>query len=310
MAIVLLMGGGFSHAEKLDRIVAVVNGDIVLYSELQEQIQEMSKIAPELNTLDSAQRSQLEREVLRQMIRDRLTDQEMRRLKIVVSSREVDETIAAIKQENNFTDAQFDYVIQQSGKTREQFREGVKKELERARMVDRVFKSKTVITPEQINAHLQGGSGGYRESRNLSLIFLPFGEETNQKKREEVTELGQDLARRLKGGADFASIAREYSKGPGAQTGGDIGYIEDDELAPHLEKAIRRLKVNEISDPVVAPNGVYIFKVTDIRRQKQDATDAATREKIERQLLQAEIQRKFEDWIRDLESRSFIEVLL
>ena len=127
---------GVVRAETLDRIVAVVNGDIILYSELQVQIRLLTKMSPDLKMEDPARRAQVEREVLQEMIRNHLADQEIRRLKIVVTPRELDEAVDAIKQENHFTDAQFDYVIQQQGQTREQFRQGIKREMERSRLVD------------------------------------------------------------------------------------------------------------------------------------------------------------------------------
>ena len=79
---------GLVRAETLDRIVAVVNGDIILYSELQEQIRLLAKMSPELKMDDPVKRAQIEREVLQQMIRDRLADEEIRRLKIVVTARD------------------------------------------------------------------------------------------------------------------------------------------------------------------------------------------------------------------------------
>lgn len=161
----LLVGLGTARAATLDRMVAVVNGDIILYSELQDQLRMVAKMAPELNTDDPAKRAQLEREVLHQMVRDRLADEEIRRLKIVVSEREVDEAIERIKQENRFTDTQLEYMIQQEGQTRAQFRDAIKKEIERSRLVDRVLKSKIIITenrsiPFSPTMRLPSASGG------------------------------------------------------------------------------------------------------------------------------------------------------
>lgn len=300
----------FALAETIDRIVAVVNGDVILYSELQEQIRQVSKISPEVANLDPSQRSQVEREILRDLIRERLAQQEVQRLKIVVTQNEVNEAIEAIKKENNFTDAQLNYIIQQSGQTPQQFRDGIRKELERSRLVERVLKSKTVITQQQVDAYLKSEGSGWREKRRLAVIFLPFPENAGESQKKEIEKLGKDLVNRVKGGADFAKLAKEYSRGPGAEQGGDIGYLADDELAPFIEKVVRGLKVDECSEPVVVPPGVYLIKVLDIQREKQSADDALAREKAQRQLFQQEVKRRFEDWVHDLESRSFIQIYL
>jgi peptidyl-prolyl cis-trans isomerase SurA len=301
---------GVVRAETLDRIVAVVNGDIILYSELQEQVRQLTKMSPDLKMDDPSRRNQIEREVLQELVRSRLADQEIRRLKIVVTPRELDEAVAAIRQENHFTEAQFDYVIQQQGQTRDQFRQGIKKEMERSRLIERVLKSKTIITPEQVDAYLKSEESAMSEKRRLAILFLPYPEGANTQKTEEVDKQARDIMNRLKGGADFSQLARQYSKGPAASDGGDLGYIATDELSPQIETATRGLKPGETTDALKTPTGYFILKVMDIRREKLGSVDSGAREKAQRQLLQREINRKFEDWLRDLESRSFVQISL
>lgn len=306
----LLVGLGTARAATLDRMVAVVNGEIILYSELQDQIRMVAKMAPELNTDDPAKRAQLEREVLHQMVRDRLADEEIRRLKIVVSEREVDEAIDSIKQENRFTDTQLEYMIQQEGQTRAQFRDAIKKEIERSRLVDRVLKSKIIITEKQIDSFLTNDEASFSERRRLAIIFLPLPEEADARTTEAVDKQAKDIVGRLKGGADFGRLAVEYSKGPAAQEGGDLGYIAVGELAPPIEAATRNLKPGEASDLIKTPSGYFIFKVLDRQKEKQATGDASIREKARRQLFQQEMNRKFEEWVKELESRAFIQISL
>jgi peptidyl-prolyl cis-trans isomerase SurA len=310
--VILCLAGGLGsvRADTLDRIVAVVNGDIILYSELKEQVRLLTKMSPEVKLDDPSKRTQLERELLQQMIRERLADQEIKRLKIVVTPREIDEALDTIKKENRFTDAQFDYVIQQEGQTREQFRQGIKKEMEHSRLVERVLKSKTIVTPDQIDTYLKSEQSGFGEKRRLAIIFLPFSEGSEGQKTEEADKRARDLLNRLKGGEDFFKLAKEYSKGPAAQDGGDIGYLAVDELAPPMAAAIRGLKTNDLTDLITTPSGYFIVKVLDVQKEKPSTVDASTREKAQRQLLQLEINRKFQDWVRDLESRAFIQISL
>lgn len=306
----LLAGYEPVRADTLDRIVAVVNGEIILYSELQDQIKVLAKMSPDFKTDDPNKRTLIEREVLQQMIRDRLADEEIRRLKITVSPRDIDEAIESIKQENRFTDAQLDYMIQQQGQTRAQFRDGIKREMERSRLVDRVLKSKTIITQEQIDAFLRTGQAPSAEKRRLAIIFLPYPEGADARKTEEVDKQAQDIMARLKGGGDFSKLAKQYSKGPAAPDGGDLGYIATSELAPPIAAATGGLKPNETTDLIKTPSGYFVLKVLDIQREQQDSLDPNAREKARRQLLQIEMGRKFQEWVRDLESRAFIQISL
>jgi len=314
---VLAVWAGAIRAETMDRIVAEVNGDIVLYSEVQERLKLMKKSEPGQSTLAV---EPTEREALQTIIQDRLSQQEVKRLKITVSESEVDGAVADIKRDNNLSDTQFEYAIQQEGFTVKQFRENIRREIERSRLLDRVLKSKTVITDEQVSAAMKSAPAGEtatatgKEQRRLAIIFLPFPEEA--KGTADTEKLARDLYGRLKSGEDFAKVARQYSKGPAADEGGDIGFMESDELSPAIATAVTSLKTSEISDPVRASSGIYILKVLDVKREKAVASaasaggDPQAREKVRRQLFQAEVSRKFEEWIKDLESRSYIRISL
>jgi len=299
---------GFVRAESLDRIVAVVNDDIILYSELQDRIKALGRVAPQLKDLDPADRAEVERQVLQEMVRERLTAQEIKRLKISVAEREVDEAVKGIQKQNNLTEDQLKNALQQEGKTFEEFREEIKKEMERARLVERVLKSKTVITEKEIDAYLSSGQMASKERRRLAVIFIPEADPDEPQTGGE--RLVRDLYDRLKGGADFAQLAREYSRGPAAEEGGDIGYIESEDLLPQISKATHGLGVGAVTRPVKASGGYYIMKVLDVQREKQEAADSMSREKARRELFEKEINAKFEKWIQELQARSFIQITL
>ena len=214
---------GVAGAETVDKIVAVVNGEVILYSELQNRVRAMEKASPALKTEDASRRGQLEREVLQQLIQQRLTEGEVKKLKIVVSPADVDNALKGIKQQYNFTDAQLEYFITQEGQTLAQFRDKLKKDLERNRLLDRVLKSKTIITDEQVDAYLKTGTSSTVEQRRIAVLFLK--QEPNEKSADDVAKKAREIRERLKGGADFARMVKENSEGPAVEEGGDIGFI-------------------------------------------------------------------------------------
>jgi peptidyl-prolyl cis-trans isomerase SurA len=299
---------GAAGAETVDRIVAVVNGEVILYSELQNRVRAMEKASPDLKTEYASRRGQLEREVLQQLIQQRLTEDEVKRLKIVVSPADVDNALKGIKQQYNFTDAQLEYYITQEGLTLDQFRDKLKKDLERNRLLDRVLKSKTIITDEQVDAYLKAGTSSNVEQRRIAVLFLK--QEPNEKSAEDVARKAREIRERLKGGADFARMVKENSEGPAVEEGGDIGFISTEEMAQTVEQATRGLGPNQITDVVQTPGGCYIFKVLDVRKQSANAGDPAVKDKARRQLFQEELGRKFDIWIKELESKAFIQIFL
>jgi peptidyl-prolyl cis-trans isomerase SurA len=301
---------GVARSEVMDRIVATVNGEIILYSDLQEQMRAMEKVAPDLKTLDAEKRAQVERDVLSQLIRQRLTEAEVKRLKITISNTEVDQAIEGMMQDGHYNKSQFESALKQEGLTIEKLRENVKKELERSRLLERVLRMKTVITDAQVDAYMKSDKADVPTGPlkiHLGTILLPVDPKTGNAKEAEKT--GREILEKLKGGADFKQLAIQYSKGPSASEGGDIGFMAPDELAPFISDAIKNLKGGEVSSLVSGPGGYYILKVFEIDRQKTTVNkgDPGQREKVRKDLFQKEVNRKFDEWVRNLESKAFIQ---
>ncbi|MGV8073304.1 MAG: peptidylprolyl isomerase [Syntrophobacteraceae bacterium] len=300
---------GTCQAETVDKIVATVNGEIILLSELKERMAAIDKAAPDYKAADAREQAARELQVLHGIIQERLAEAEVRRLKISVSNSELDSGIQTIKEQNKLTDEQLAYQIKEAGKTLDQFREEIRKQMERSRLVDRVLKSKIVVTDQQIDAYLKSESAVNADSRRLAIIFLP-SESPTGKEAEAAEKQAQEIHGRIKAGADFAQMAREYSKGPAAQEGGDIGFIAEDELSPSMKKVVSDLKPNDMSNVVKGAGGYYIVKLLDVRKENKDAADDATRQKIRRELLQKELSSKYAEWLQELESRAFIQISL
>jgi peptidyl-prolyl cis-trans isomerase SurA len=296
-------------AETVDKIVANVNGDIILYSELKNRIKLLEKENPDLRSDDPATRKGIEQEVLRLIIRERLTEQEVKRLKINVSDKDVESAVDNVKQENRLTDSQFEYMLQQEGQTLAEFKESIKKRLERNRLLDRVLKSRTIITDDQVDAFLKSDAVLGRDRRRLAVLFLPVSD-SDPAKGSAVEKQAREIHARLKSGGDFARTVREHSKGPAVQEGGDIGFMDSGELAKPIEAATRNLRVGDITELIKTPGGFYIFKVLDLQKESASPKDPDTREKARRLLLQKELDRKFAEWIENLEGRAFIQTSL
>lgn len=290
----IVLWAGSSLAETVDKIVANVNGEIILYSELKTRVGRMAQINPAMKSGDAGQQAQTEREVLRLMILERLAEQEMKRLKITVAPKDVDAAIDGIKRENRVSDAQFEQALKQQGQTVEQFREVIKKQLERSRLLERAVKSKILVSDADVDAFFKSGPGALREKRRIAVIFLPIPEDKPDK-APGVEKQAVSIHARLKAGEDFGRLAREYSKGPGADQGGDIGYVDSNELARPMEAATRNLGKDEISEVVQTPAGFYILKKLDSQKEPLDSTDPSVRDKVRRFLVNQETEQKYSE---------------
>jgi peptidyl-prolyl cis-trans isomerase SurA len=307
-----LLAGSTARAETVDRIVANVNGEIILYSELQEQLKLMGKYMPNLDLSDPAKKSQAERDVLNQLIQQKLTEAEAQRLQVTVTNAEVEATLSRMMEENHTNLAQLEVSLKANGQSVEKLRAQIKRDLERNRLMERALKSRVLITDKQVDDFINGGGADTAVTTTkkirLGLIALPANEKTG--KPAAVEKTGREILDKLKQGADFQNMAKEYSKGVAAQEGGDIGYLAPEELAPFISKAIKNLQKGEISDLVQGPGGYYIIKVMDIETQKLSPSDQGLREKVRRYLYEQEVNRRFEEWVHGLEAKAFIQISL
>jgi len=332
------------YAETLERTVAVVNGDIILYGDILEQLKLQEKLNTAVNLQSPEEKGRLEREMLQNMIRQRLAEQEVKRLRIVVTKGEVDSALADILQKNGgLTEAQFDAALAREGTNAKQFREKLKKEIERAKLMERTVKSKIVITDAQIDARMMteplaptqptqvaqptastnpAPRADAAGKRHLGMIFLPVPQGARADTVSQTEKQARKIHGKLKDGGDFAKLAREHSHGPGAADGGDIGYVGADELAPEIEKGIHSLSVGAVSEVIKTSSGFYILKILEARSDRGPATapqaqaqsppqaQLQPREAVRRQLFMEELGRKYEEWIRDIEKKAFIKITL
>ncbi|SFM51887.1 peptidylprolyl isomerase [Thermodesulforhabdus norvegica] len=287
-------------AEVLDRIVAVVNDEIILYSDLRAEIAFIKRNSPRPIPLPQ---SVLEREVLRQMVEEKLVEQEMKRLKIKVDESEVDAAVESIKQSNGWSDDQFEYVLKQQGMSIDDFRKEIRRELERSRLMERVFQSRTVITDDQIEEYLREHGGQLSSGRvNLSIIFIPS--------EERVNKTAEDILREIQKGADFYELARKYSKGPAADQGGRVGWMSLDELAEPIKEAVSGLSPGQVSEVISLDAGDFIVRLEERETYSPGTITERDREKIRRLLFNQEVNKKFKEWMQDLMKRSYVKIML
>ncbi len=311
MIVAVVFSCAIARAETVDRIVANVNGEIILYSELQNRIKMLEKNMPTLDAKDPAKRAQIEREVLNQMIQQKLADMEAVRLQVSVAKLDIEQKIQQINEQNHMTMEQLELALKANGQTLDQYREQVKKDLEREALLNRVLKSKILISDQQVEAYLRGETGESATTSkkiHLGMIVLPVGDEYG--KPQEVAKTGHEIVEKLKGGADFKDLAKQYSKGPTASDGGDLGYMAPEDLAPFIAQGVHNLKKDQVSALLEGPAGYYIMKVFDTDTKRVEKSDPALREKVRRTLYEKEMNRKFEEWARDLVSKAFIQISL
>lgn len=300
-------------SEVLDRIVAVVNEDIILLSELEERMEPfVQRVRQQGFDLDKERQMlfSVRNEMLNRLVDEKLTDQEIKRNDIQVDEAEIDSTIERIKTANTFTDEDLRRFLEQDQMTMEQYREKIREQVLRTRLVNYQVKSKIVITEEEIQAYYDdhpeifGGKRLYH-LRNILMRVPDFASDAEkQALREEM----QEIRSRIDAGESFADLARSYSQSPTAEDGGDIGEFAKETLSPQIQAALDELAPGQATGVLDTDQGLQIFFVEAINRTEGKPLDSV-REEIHQKLFADVVDKKFLSWLEDLRSQSHIKII-
>ena len=301
------------RGEVVDRIVALVNGEIITLSELEQmgkpyydQVSQTSTAGEREEKMKKARM-----EVLGRLIENRLLEEEMKKRKIEVPERDVDATIQDVLKSSKLTENDMKKALAREGMTYSTYRQRVRDELGKMRLVSREIKSKIVIEDVVLRDYYQKNLEKFTDPLEVKIqqIFFPVPERASQEETAAVEREARPILERARRGEDFAELARKFSKGPEAGDGGLLGYFKHRELMPELEEAGFKLRPGEISDLVRSPAGFHILRVLE-RKGGEPRPFAEVQFKIREELSEAEAQKKFEQWMKELKSKAYIEIRL
>jgi peptidyl-prolyl cis-trans isomerase SurA len=298
-------------AEVCNRVVAVVNNDVITLYELNNRIKEMTGAAPEeLMQKNEAMYRDAEHKILEILIDEKLAQAKIKELRIHVSDKQVDSYLEKLKRDNQWTQEDLVARLKKEGLSYEKYRERLKTEIERGQLIEQEVRSKIIVRDESIQKYYEDhkGSFGVAEKVQLAGIFLMRKDLKNEEEMRELYKKAQEISAKLKGGADFAQMAGAYSNGPGANQGGDLGMFTVDNLEPGLKSLVEALPEGAISDPLVKPNGIQIIKVVKKQTGKLRSLEEM-REAIYGILYQEEVNRRYQEWIKDLRESAYTRVL-
>ncbi|MBF0099989.1 MAG: SurA N-terminal domain-containing protein [Desulfobacterales bacterium] len=307
MGCIFLYSNG--SCEVVERIVAVVNDDIITLLELNTAILPYEQRIREQKLSDEKYSELLfktREEVLNSLIDQLLTDQEIKRLNITVTDSEIDEHIERIKERNMFTDETLKEVISRQGMTYNEFRNNMRDQILRPKLLNYEVKSKIVVTSDEVKAYYDAHKAEFTGKlkyhlQNITLFVDELGRQHDVYKRME------HIKGMLKQGEDFAEIAKRFSESNNAKDGGDLGWFNAGQLSKELQKALEGLKQGDYTDIVNTDQGYQIVRIEAIEQEKDKTLDMVYSE-ISEKLYEEQLNGKFQEWIGNLRKQAHIKI--
>jgi len=255
-----------AQVRPLDRIVAIVDNDVVMQSQLDQRLREVQqtieKRGAEMPPLDVMQQQVLER-----LITENLQLQIGERSGIRIADEELNQALATIAQRNNMTLEEFRDALERDGLSLDTAREQIRREMVINRVRQRRIAERIQISNQEVENFLASDLGKLQlsEEYRLANILIPVPESSDSAAIQAAEESAADTWQQLQKGADFAQLAVSRSASENALEGGDMGWRKAAQLPPPFDTLVRELEVGEVTQPVRTPPGFIMLKLLDKR---------------------------------------------
>ena len=266
LQLVLFLSPPARAAVELDRIVAVVNDDVVMSSELDERVRTIkSQLQQQGNPLPPT--TVLEKQVLDRLILQKLQIQHALKTGIRVDDETLNRTISNIAADNKLTLAQFREILEKDNYSYNKFREDMRNEILVSRLQQRQVDNRVNVSEREIEnflankEHLGESELEYRIGHILIAIPDNANEQQLQAAKKEANQVLQDL----KSGKDFAQLATAHSDGEQAQSGGDLGWRKAGQIPSLFTDFVASMQKGDVSDLISSPGGYHVIKLLDVR---------------------------------------------
>jgi len=251
---------------EIDRIVAVVNDDVIVHSEMQARLQ---TVIAQLGKsgVPAPPKDVLEKQVLEQLILDRLQLQLAAVTGIRIDDDSLNRQVADIAQKNNLSLREFRDVLERDGYDFAAFREEIRSELIKSRVQRRQIQDRVQITDRDIDNYLatREKQGGNNPEYRVGHILIAVPDGASPEELAEARDEAEDIIARLNAGANFGRTAAAESDGRQALEGGDLGWRKAEELPTLFESVVPKLDKGALSDVIRSSSGFHIVKLLDVR---------------------------------------------
>lgn len=263
-ALLLLLGQ--VEADELDHIIAVVDEDVVMQSELDEQAERVRDALRQQQT-EMPPTTVLERQVLERLVLEKIQVQVAAQAGIKVSEKDLNKAVADIAKRNKLELAQFEKIIESEGITFARFREQIAQQILMAKLRHEEVENRVKVSEQEVENFLrnQANENESELEYRLSHILITIPSGASDSELQAARGKADDALRRIDAGEDFGDIALRMSDGQQALEKGDLGWRKGGEIPSLFADAVSAMKVGENSGIITSPSGYHIVKLADKR---------------------------------------------
>ena len=264
--VLLALSVQWGQAQELDAIVAVVNDDVVLESEVAR---ETNLVIPQLEQQGTAvpPPEQLRKQVVERLILKKLQQQRAKQLGIEVEDATLMEAVTNIAARNNLSVDELKATLEAGGIRFQDFQEDTRMQILLSRLQTQEVARGVQVTDQEVDRFLEKNASQLipREQVRLQHILVALPESPTPAQVAQAEKKAKGLLAKIRGGADFSAVAAASSDGRTALQGGDLGWFEMAAVPTLMTDLARTMAPGEVTEPLRSPSGFNIIKLTDIK---------------------------------------------
>jgi peptidyl-prolyl cis-trans isomerase SurA len=308
LAVLVAMPLGTAHAEVVERIVAIVNGDVVTQSELDMRLRSMQE-SPKTR-LNELERETRKRAALNSLISEALLNHAIERAKIEVTDEELSRAIRNILAQNGMSMNDLRTEVAKKGMTFDEYRSEVEAEVKKIKFVNQVISPEVKVTDRDLRDYYDKNRSRYHGGKEVHVaeILLPIAGVKTEAEAFALRDRAILIVKQARENKSaFARLAKKYSQGPNADQGGDLGTLRIDDMPERVAEVVRSLPEGGVSDPIPTDNAVVIVKVIKWPEASDDDFNTV-RDSIYERVHQARLQEALNSYVQRLRQHAYIEV--
>ncbi len=262
-------GTALAAEQLLDRIIAIVDEDVITQVELEQRIRD---IQYQLQTpvKSEAEFQALTRQVLEKMVRDKIQLQMAAKLGIKIDDVTLNRVLEQLAANNRLTLQQLRATLEKDGLNFERFREQTRDELIIKQLQQRMVANRINVSDQEIARFIEENNKQAQSSTRYHLrhILIATPESAKPEQVQQARQKAQQLYKKIQAGTDFAELAIQHSSGRNALKGGDLGWRSANELPEDFVAKVRQLQTGETTTPIRSASGFHLLQLLDQRNEQ------------------------------------------
>jgi peptidyl-prolyl cis-trans isomerase SurA len=297
------------RAEIIDGVAAIVNDDIITLSEVDEAGAPIFReIRQRFGDESQSEIARARREVLDQLVNQKLMEQVIARYEISAGGGEIDAAIEDVKRQNTITQGELEEALQREGITYDEYREQVSKQIQRTKLMHRQVRNVPDPSDEDAEKFYKEHPADFELAEEILVrhVLIATGPGTTEEEKAAAKAKAEEALAEIRAGADLAETAKRISAGPTAADGGSLGWIRRGDTVPDFEAAIFALEKGALSDVVETMIGFHIIRVEG-KRAARKVPFAEVKDAIKRRIVEDQVGTEFKAWLDKLRQNAYVE---